>query len=433
VTPGARLAAVIELLPEIAAARAPVGAVLERYFRQRRYAGSGDRRAITAAVYDQLRRRARLGWHLERHGLADTLRSRVIAGAALRPDATPATVTDLFTGARHDAAALDDSETAFVAAVAGRNLDDAAMSDPVRLEYPDWLDASLRRAFAADLDAEMAAANRPAPLDLRVNQLKTNRDGARKAFARDGIEVAPTPLSPRGLRLETPRKIEATRAYRNGLVEVQDEGSQIVALLTGAQPGMTVIDYCAGAGGKTLALAAEMKGRGRLIACDTDEKRLDRLRARQKRAETHNVERFVLDADGAARPLRKVAVDRVLVDAPCSGSGTWRRDPDARWRLTPDQLAGFVEQQRAILARAASLVKPGGRLVYATCSVLPEENAEQLARFVSENADFSVLPVAEAWQDPLAGACPANGNLLQLTPANHGTDGFFVAILLRKP
>ncbi|MCP5374377.1 MAG: RsmB/NOP family class I SAM-dependent RNA methyltransferase [Hyphomicrobiales bacterium] len=431
-TPGARLAAAIDLLTETAATRAPTAAVLERYFRARRYAGSGDRRAIAERVYGLLRRHARLGWWLDRGRLPDTPRARVLADLVLGDGLDPAAAAAPFGAGPHAPAALDDAEAAFAAAVAGQPLDHGDMPDPVRLEYPAWLDASLRRAFGDGLDDEMAAANRPAPLDLRVNVLKTNRDGARKAFARDGVEVAVTPLSPRGLRLDPPRRVEDGRAYKGGLVEVQDEGSQIVALLADARPGLTVVDYCAGAGGKTLAMAAEMQGRGRLIACDTDAARLDRLRERQKCAGPHNVERVALDADGTARLLRKVAADRVLVDAPCSGSGTWRRDPAARWRLDPAALDDLLARQRTILARAAGLVAPGGRLVYATCSVLPEENADQVARFVSEHDRFSVLPVTELWQNPLDGTCPCAGPFLELTPARHGTDGFFAAILARN-
>jgi len=213
---------------------------------------------------------------------------------------------------------------------------------------------------------------------------------------------------------------------------VQDEGSQLVALLTDAQPGQAVMDFCAGAGGKTLALAAAMKNKGRLVACDTHAARSERAVQRLRRAGVHNVTRHVLEGEGDKWLKRqKGTFDRVLVDAPCSGSGTWRRNPDAKWRLTETGLLELVALQGKILTQASTLVKPGGRLVYATCSLLPEENERQVEAFLAANPDFSLIPITEAWSATVGTECPVPGPYLRLSPAAHNTDGFFVAVMQR--
>lgn len=283
----------------------------------------------------------------------------------------------------------------------------------------------------------MSALNRPAPLDLRVNAAKATREEALAALAADGVSVEPTPLSPWGLRVKGMARVGGTRAFKQGLVEVQDEGSQIVAALVGARPGMTVVDFCAGAGGKTLALAAAMtrhaRIRGRLIACDTSQVRIERMTARLARAGTKTVRRVVLKDENDPALADFANADRVLADMPCSGSGAWRRDPLGKWRLRPDGLAQYIASQGRILDAAARLVRPGGRLVYATCSVLPEENEAQIASFLEQNNTFRIVPIAEAWGETLGGVSQAGNQFLRLTPAASGTDGFFAAVLERSP
>jgi 16S rRNA (cytosine967-C5)-methyltransferase len=284
----------------------------------------------------------------------------------------------------------------------------------------------------------MAGLNAPGPVDLRVNLIKTDRDGARRALAAEKIYAEPTPLSPIGLRLKERAPLSGLAAFKDGLVEVQDEGSQLAALLLGARPGMRIVDFCAGAGGKTLALAAAMKNRGKIVACDTAGWRLDRSGQRLRRAGASNVERHALASERDPWVKRHAkSFDRVLVDAPCLGVGSWRRNPDAKWRSTPQDLAELQVRQHDILASAARLVKPGGRLAYVTCSLLIEENEAQAERFLAETADFALVPMTQAWAETIGTPCPTptpyGGDFLRLTPAQHGTDGFFVALFERAP
>jgi 16S rRNA (cytosine967-C5)-methyltransferase len=222
-------------------------------------------------------------------------------------------------------------------------------------------------------------------------------------------------------------------AYRDGLVEIQDEGSQIVALLVDSRPGMRVCDFCAGAGGKTLALAALMGNKGHLVACDVSERRLAGASRRLRRAEAFNVERRNLSGERDPWVKRhRGSFDRVLVDAPCTGTGTWRRNPGARWTLAPSDLAEQVDLQRRILASAARLVRPGGRLVYATCSLLAEENERQAEWFLAQDPRFSTVPISDVWTSTIAASCPTGEPWLQLTPGRHGVDGFFIAVFARR-
>jgi 16S rRNA (cytosine967-C5)-methyltransferase len=303
----------------------------------------------------------------------------------------------------------------------------------VRGEYPAWLEARLAEAFGERLAAEMGALRDEAPVDLRVNRLKANRETARAALAAQGLQARPTPFSPIGLRLPARTPLTAQAAFRDGLVEVQDEGSQLLALLTDARPGQSVVDFCAGAGGKTLALAAVMENKGRLVACDVNARRAERAAQRLRRAGVHNVHRRLLEGESDKWVKRHAgSFDRVLVDSPCTGSGTWRRNPDAKWRLTEGELVKLVVLQGRILASAARLVRSGGRLVYATCSLLREENEDQVAAFLVDHDAFAVVPVPEVWAATIGGPAPADDPFLRLTPARHGTDGFFAAVMERR-
>ncbi len=248
-----------------------------------------------------------------------------------------------------------------------------------------------------------------------------------------GSVAEPTPWSPIGLRLAGRTPLAGLAAFGDGLFDVQDEGSQIAALLVGARPGMRVVDFCAGAGGKTLALAAGMANRGKLVACDVSARRLDRAARRLRRAGVGNVERRVLESERDKWVKRHAgSFDRVLVDAPCLGTGTWRRNPDAKWRSGPEDLVELQERQQQILRSAARLVRPGGRLVYATCSLLREEDEVQAEDFLAAEPGFSALPGARAWDEAIGGMSPAGEQYIFLTPARHGTDGFFVALFERR-
>ncbi|MBX9701137.1 MAG: RsmB/NOP family class I SAM-dependent RNA methyltransferase, partial [Acetobacteraceae bacterium] len=340
-------------------------------------------------------------------------------------------------GDRYGPPPLSAVEQGALRALADQPLAVPEMPEGARLNLPDWALPGLSARFGADLAAEAAAMEAEAPLDLRANGLRTTRDAAQAALAAEGIETAPTPLSPWGLRVPARRPVTNTAAYREGLVEVQDEGSQIIAALVDARPGLRVCDLCAGAGGKTLAMAAVMGNRGRITACDVNAPRLEGAARRFRRAGVDNAERHLLVAGDKWAKRRAGQFDRVLVDAPCTGSGTWRRNPDARTRTGVEDLSALVGKQREILFMSAELVRPGGLLVYATCSLLPEEDEGQVTDFLAHRADFAVLPLAEAWaQAGLRAPVPegaAQGPFLLLSPARHGTDGFFAAVLRRGP
>jgi 16S rRNA (cytosine967-C5)-methyltransferase len=427
VTPAARISAAIDLLEVIEGApKRPADAVANDFFRARRYIGSGDRRAVSDRVWTILRARRRLGWWL---GEAPKSARLLVAASLLVEGWTKSGVQQAFSGGQFGAAPLDRPEQSALTEIEGHTIDHPAMPDAVRLEVPDWLLPHLITRFGTSLPTEMAALAHPAPLDMRVNLLKSDRDEAKAALAAEGWEAEPTKLSPWGLRINGRRPVTSGPAFQSGLVEIQDEGSQLVAAMVGAAPGMRVVDWCAGAGGKTLALAGIMANRGQIVACDVSAPRLDGALRRLRRAGVHNVERHLVEPGDKWLKRRAGTFDRVLVDAPCTGTGTWRRNPDARLRLKENDLAELVLKQGSILDAAQSLVRRGGRLIYATCSLLEEENEAQVTSFLLRHADFAVVPLARAW--PLDQSPPNSGDFLSLTPARHGTDGFFTAVLER--
>jgi 16S rRNA (cytosine967-C5)-methyltransferase len=424
-TPAARIASAIEVLEKVEASARPADEVVTSYFRGRRYIGAKDRRAISDRVFRIERRRAQLDWWTG----TSAPRARVIAELALEEGLTPESAAQIFDGGKFAPAPLTAEEQKLLERLAGRSWDAPEMPTPVRLELPEWIAEKLAARWGERMAEEMAALNTPAPLDLRVNTLKATRAEAQARLAAEGIETQPTPISPLGLRVTGRAGVATSGAFRAGLVEVQDEGSQLAALLTGAKADRLTIDLCAGAGGKTLALAALMKDGGPLVACDTDAQRLQRMEARLTRAGISNVTRkrihglddpWLASLDGRG--------ERVLVDAPCSGSGAWRRNPGARWRLTPERLDALIAEQRRILASAARLTKPGGRLIYVTCSILPDENQQQADLFLESEPAFRALPVARVWSETVGDAPPTEGAYLTLTPASTNTDGFFVAV-----
>jgi 16S rRNA (cytosine967-C5)-methyltransferase len=437
-TPSARIAATVALVAEVAAApRRPADATANSFFRDRRYIGSGDRRAVAERGWGVLRQRLRLDWHLARLGLAPTPRLLVMAYLLLAEGWTVDGVLQAFPGGRFNAGPPDPGEMAAIQALAGRPLADPAMSDGPRLNLPDWALPGYRARFGDALPEAAAAMDQPAPLDLRANLLRTTREAAMKSLAAEGISAEVMAYSPWGLRIPDRRPILASRTFTEGLVEIQDEGSQLIALLTGAIPGMRVADYCAGAAGKTLAVAAMMRNRGRITACDVSATRLEGAVKRLRRAGVDNAERHLLEPGDRWAKRRAGQFDRVLVDAPCTGAGTWRRNPDARLRTVQRDLDELITKQSAILDTAAGLVRPGGRLVYATCSVLPEEDSRQVDAFLSRHPAFEAVALRDAWAEiaPAQGATvtpPCEGPWLELAPHSHGTDGFFAAVLQRK-
>jgi 16S rRNA (cytosine967-C5)-methyltransferase len=431
-TPGARLAAAIEVVAEIEARRRPAADALKDWGLSHRFAGSGDRAAIAGLVYDALRRRASSAYVMD-----DAAPRAVLIGMLrLERKLDPAAIARLADGARYSPAPLTDAERARLEAA---SLDGAPPA--IAGDYPQWLDPHLARVFGDERAAEGAALSSRAPLDLRVNALKGDRDKAAEALA----ELAPQPTrwSPLGLRIalaadaKSPA-IHAEPAFIKGLVEVQDEGSQLAALLAGAKPGEQVVDLCAGAGGKTLALAAAMENRGQLYATDLDKRRLAPIHARLERAGVHNVQVRTPKSVGNELTDLAARADLVLIDAPCTGTGAWRRNPDAKWRVRPGALELRMKEQAEALDRAAALVKPGGRIAYVTCSVLAEENGDQVRGFLARHPGFAVTPPGE-----VANALGERAYLfrravlmsdegLLMTPRRTDTDGFFVSIIARS-
>ena len=422
-TPAGQLAAAIDLLAEIEADPRPADAVANHFFRNRRFIGGGDRRAVSTLVWGVLRARRHLGWWLDKLGAPQTPRL-LLAAQAIFSGQTPNKIALAFTAGRYGPPPLSPEETAVLDKFAGHTLEHPNMPEAVKYEIPDWILPKLKAQFGPALAAEMEAMNEPAPLDLRVNVLKATREGAIAALAREGLRAEPTAYSPWGLRLANRQSVTQGKAFQDGLVEIQDEGSQLIALAVDAHPGMRVVDYCAGAGGKTLAIAMCMENKGHIVACDVSVPRLEGAIKRLRRAGVHNAERHLLEPGDKWLKRQGQKFDRVLVDAPCSGTGTWRRNPDARTRLTEADLAELTQKQAMILDQAQKLVKPGGKLVYATCSVLNDENEKQVEAFLARYPMFEQLPI----EAPAA----LRGQALRLSPRVHGTDGFFAAVLIRR-
>jgi 16S rRNA (cytosine967-C5)-methyltransferase len=395
---------------------------------------SNERRAVAERVYGLLRRQRTVDFLLEkaRPGFErldtshqDVLRlavSRVLHGEA------PEDVARTSALPKQDVSTLE----ALSKAAAALEALPPAKRFPLAASLPDFLAERFQSVFGADAERAAEAMNERAPLTARLNGFKGTREALLARLAEEGVQASPTPLSPLGVVLDTHLNAFSLESFRDGWFELQDEGSQLLGLLVDAPP-TKVVDACAGAGGKTLQLAVQMKNRGDLYALDIEERRIDELRKRARRAGVHNVRAQVIppgpEADEALASLRGKA-DRVLVDAPCSGTGTYRRKPDARYRITPEQLQEHVARQKTLLARFAALVKPGGRLIYGTCSVLREENEAVVEDFLAKHPDFSVRPVAEEL-GPEVGAKLGAGPFLRLAPHLHGTDGFFGAILVR--
>jgi 16S rRNA (cytosine967-C5)-methyltransferase len=439
-TPGARLQMAIELLADIATIPRPADAVASAYFRARRFVGAKDRGAVAEIVFTVLRCDARLRWWLKwaDHPDPNDARARVIAQALLGEKAAEsgrraASVARLFDGGRFSPPPFSPAETRLAEALDQHTLEHPGMPEAVRVECPEWAEAGLRRALGGRFVPEMEVMTGSAPLDLRVNPLRSTREAVLSGLAAAGIEARACRLSPLGVRVEGRPAIAALQLFQTGAIEIQDEGSQLVALLADARPGQQVVDFCAGAGGKTLAMAAAMNNRGRVIACDVLGNRLKRAAERIRRAGLHNIEtRTLSSARDPWVKRHKASFDRVLVDAPCSGTGTWRRNPDSRWRPLGPGLEQLIPLQAELLDSASRLVKPGGRLIYATCSLLLEENEDQIDAFLANHPEFTPLPQAEVWPAILGGPSPLEGRWLRLSPARHDTDGFFAAILTRK-
>jgi 16S rRNA (cytosine967-C5)-methyltransferase len=425
---GGRLAAAIEVLDDIERRHRPAADVLKDWGLSHRFAGAGDRGAIGNIVYDALRRKRSASWLLD----AETPRAQAFGALLLEWKETPQELNAALEGDRFAPSPLDAAE---LSALEARRLEDAPPA--VRADVSDWCVPLLEKAFGADwVDEGQGLATRP-PLDIRVNTLKASRE---KVLAElSGTGAAPTRIAPHGIRIPPidgagrHPNVQAEPAFQKGWFEVQDEGSQLAAALAGAEAGFQLLDYCAGAGGKTLALSADMDNRGQVFAFDSEKQRLAPIFERLRRADSRNVQVLSKPAELSALEGK---MDVVLVDAPCTGSGTWRRRPDAKWRLSARQLDGRRGEQAAILDAASRYVKPGGLLAYVTCSVFREENHEQVDAFLERSGSFTASDHALLWQERFSsnpGAARIEKQGITLTPATSGTDGFFFSALRHRP
>jgi len=440
-TPAARAQSAIELISlveqSLRVQGQPADQLIRSFFKTRRYAGARDRAAVTELVYGVLRRRADWLWRL---GTASSPRLLVAIQYLLGEVVTEVELASLFDGSSYGPEILKPEEAESLQRAS--QVSSEAAPSWVAGNYPEWLDPHLKARFGDRLAEEIAALNQRAPLDLRANALKANRKGAQAVLVEAKLAADPTPLSPLGLRAEGRSRVTGLAVFKNGLIEIQDEGSQVAALLTGARPGMQVVDLCAGAGGKTLVLSASMQNKGQIYAADADRRRLKQMTPRLERAGARNVQTSCFDAAASTGPDHEDLLshldgraDRVLLDVPCSGTGAWRRNPDSKWRLTPEMLSHHAARQDRLLARSAQLTKPGGRVIYVTCSLLREENEDRIEAFLGSHPNFTTVAAQVAWTEALGTPPPKSAigqDFLFLTPHQHGTDGFFVAVLERN-
>ncbi len=425
---GGRLAAAIEVLDEVVQRHRPAADALKDWGASHRFAGSGDRAAIGNIVYDALRRKRSAAWLLG----ANSSRALAFAALMLEWGETAEALNAALDGDRFAPPALTGDEIR----LASRGLGDAPPE--VRADVPDWCVPFFKDAFGDGWVEEAAGLAMRPPLDLRVNTLISDRERVLAGLA--GMKAASTALAHNGIRIPPIDRsgrhpnVQIDPAFQNGWFEVQDEGSQMVAELTGSYAGAQVLDYCAGAGGKTLALSAAMENKGQVFAYDAEKARLAPIFERLRRSGTRNVQVVSKRQELAALEGQ---MDIVLVDAPCTGSGTWRRRPDAKWRLTERQLDVRTGEQKAILDLAKAYVKPGGRLVYITCSVFPAENRAQVAAFLEREEEFSTVDHDAVWQRHFPDQAPAAAHIdtahgISLSPLTTGTDGFYLAAMEKK-
>ncbi|MGO4705448.1 RsmB/NOP family class I SAM-dependent RNA methyltransferase [Microvirga sp. 2MCAF38] len=431
-TPAARISAAVEVLGDIETRRRPASDALKDWGLSHRFAGSKDRAAIASLVYDALRRKASAAFIMGE----TTPRAAVIGMLKLQRGLNVDAIAALFSGERFAQEPLSTDERD---RIANASLDGAP--EHVAGDFPEWIEPSLSRLFGDDLILEMQALTARAPLDLRVNSLKVaSREEAHDALPHLG--AIETPHSPYGLRIAPSEDgrgpaVQSEPEFIKGWIEIQDEGSQLVSLLSGVKPGEQVVDLCAGGGGKSLALAALMDNHGQIYATDSDARRLAPIHDRLARAGVRNVQVRTPRAKADAVRDLDGKIDCVVVDAPCTGIGTWRRNPDAKWRLRPGSLETRLKEQATVLDRAAELVKPGGRIVYITCSILSEENDDAIARILSASGKLTALPartvLESAGLQKLADVVRVTTHGLQLTPLKTGTDAFYISVLKRNP
>lgn len=427
---GGRLQAAIEVLEDVLERRTPVNMALRDWGKAHRFAGSKDRSAIGNYVHDALRQKSSLGWRMD----DESPRSLVLAAAVFIHGHHPANLTSDLAGDKFAPKPITDKELKLLEGQI--SLTDAPAW--VQADVPEWIWPAFENNFDEEAVDEGKALTRRPPLDLRTNTIKADNAAAYESLKNFGAQ--PAAISPIGFRIAAPDgdgrlpNIQIEEIYQTGGVEIQDEGSQIVSLLVNAQPGEQIMDYCAGGGGKSLALAADMKNEGAVHAFDIDKRRLAPLYQRAQRAGADII--TVHQPPAKDLPSLKGKIDKVFIDAPCTGVGTWRRKPDAKWRLTEDALVKRNKEQQTVLMAGKDFVRPGGLLFYVTCSMLAEENEAQIYAFLEENEGFTLLSAGEVWEEKFGTAAPkpwsADGCTLTLTPASTQTDGFFFAVMEKQ-
>ena len=412
----ARVQAAIEILDQVALSLSEGGSsadvLIRKYFRTRRYAGSKDRRAVTGLVYQVIR-----DWGFLSESSGGNIRKMLMLALG---DA------ELFTGQNHAPAQVTDEEQSFLSQSHDKSLHQ-------QLNYPLWLEDRLRERFGTDFEAELESLNGRAPFDLRVNVAKATRSKVEDFLKEQGIDYRLGQWAETALILSENPRIDGWDIYKNGDVEIQDEAAQLAVELIGLKPGQQVMDLCAGAGGKTLAAAAYMENKGQIYAFDNNQRRLKDLKPRAKRADVRILQGRHVDTAGGKR--QKIlseydgCMDRVILDVPCSGSGVWRRNPELKWRLDEDGLAQYCKIQKGLLNEGWAFVKPGGRMIYMTCSLFQDENEKQITEFLATAENAKLLSYADLYKRTDLKTLSSLPECLALSPKTHGTDGFFVAIL----
>lgn len=424
---GAQVQAAIDLYNEIGRTKTPADKCMSNYFRNRRFIGSKDKATIAGLIYGLMRRMGEVDYLIDSVKGDKSYRMRIFVYMLLE-GSTKQLIENICSGDTFAPDLLNNEEKKNISAIDFASLKKAP--DSAKYNYPRWMEYSLKKAFGKRLPEMMEAMNQQATTDIRVNTLRGNVDAVLAALISDGFEMRKTPYSKNGLRMDARKSIFVTDSFKKGRFEMQDEGSQLIAELCAVKPGDKVVDFCAGAGGKTLALSAAMQNRGGLQALDIHERRLNEMPKRLKRAGVQNVRtKCIVSENDKWVKRHKETQDVVLVDAPCSGAGTWRRSPDSRWKLTQETLAELNDIQHSILMSACRMVKKGGRVVYATCSVLEEENEEQVKAFLEARSDFKVIPVGDIETE--SNIPEMEGDFLKLNPCDHKVDGFFVAVFER--
>ena len=427
---GGRISAAIEVYTDVTEKRTPVSLALRDWGKAHRFAGSKDRSAIGNYVHDALRRKSSLAYRMAE----DTPRAIILAAAVFSGETDPDELASAFIGDTHAPSPITDAEMKHL-----KGCVPLESAEPwIQADVPEWLWPAFETNFAEEAITEGQALTRRPPLDVRVNTIKSNREAALQELTEMG--GCATDSSPVGIRFQ-PRKgdgrlpnVQIEKIFQTGGVEIQDEGSQIVSLLVNAQPGDQILDYCAGGGGKSLAIAADMNNEGAVHAFDIDKRRLSPLYQRAMRAGADIIN--VVEPPSTNLQPQFGNMDKVLIDAPCSGVGTWRRKPDAKWRLSEENLKTRYKEQRTVLAGAKNFVKPGGLLFYVTCSMLAEENEGQIYPFLEKNPEFTLLSAGEVYEEKVGVNAPKpwseDGCSLTLTPASTNTDGFYFAVMERK-